>query len=131
VADARTEFRRLLLRGLFWDAQDQGVRLEAALKSAVRGVYTQNGSGQAIIRAQGNGALIEFALPQMASSFTPEAISIAVEGLYSLLDSANTELSTDGNSAPTDAQVFARMLSLLQPSRAHSRGVDFSHLVTA
>jgi hypothetical protein len=129
VARVTTEFSRNLLRGLVWDAQDQGLRLEAAIKAACRGKYHETNTGLSIVGASGNGSSVTFALPQAASSFTPDALAVAFTELYDLYESAVAEFVAEGNATPNDAQVIARMLALLKPKR--ERSSDFSQLCTA
>lgn len=129
MAKVTTEFKRNLLRGLQWDADEQGVRLEAALKSACRGRYSETNTGQILVGASGNGSSVTFALPQASSSFSPAAITVAVTDLYDLYVSAVAELAAEDNDSPTDTQVLARMLVLLKPVR--SIGSDYSQLCTA
>lgn len=129
MAKVATEFKRNLLRGIKWDSEAQGVRLETALKTAVRARYSETNTGNYLIGATGNGASVSFALPVASSAYTPDAVASAVSELYDLYESAIAELSADGNDEPTDAQVFARMMALLKPVR--SMGSDYSQLQTA
>jgi hypothetical protein len=113
VAGVTTEFKRNLLRGLAWDAQDRALTLEAVLKEACRARLEETKTGKVLTMAAGNGSQAQFSLPQAASRMSPAEVDSACEQLYTLYESTLVELATDGVDSPTDAQILARMLSLL------------------
>jgi hypothetical protein len=124
VAGANTEFKKLLLKGLFYDAQNRALELEKALRLAVSGQYNSTASGLVIVATAGNGQSVQFALPE--SKYTPFEIAIAVSQLDDLFDDAKSELITDGIASPSDDQIFVRMKELLRPR--NSCGVDYSRM---
>lgn len=113
MAGVTTEFKRNLLRGLAWDAEDRALTLEAVLKEACRARVEETRTGKVLIGVSGNGANAQFALPQAASRLSPAEIDGACEQLYSLYETAIAELDTDEVASPSDAQIKSRMLSLL------------------
>lgn len=117
MAGADTDFKRNLLRGIFWDGEEAtpALDLQAALKAACRARYADTSEGLALVGTSGNGASITFALPN--SNYSQAVISSAVSQLYDLFDEATAELVADGTATPTDEQVLARMLVLLKPVR--------------
>lgn len=135
MAGANSEFKKLLLKGIFYDAQGAGVvgagtgralALQAALRLAVSGQYNSTPNGMVIVATAGNGQSAQFALPQAASQYSPFEISVAVSQLDDLFTDAQTELVTDGITSPTDDQIFARMLELLKPRNSES--IDYSRM---
>jgi hypothetical protein len=114
VAGASVEFKRLLLRGIGWDASKAGVGLRDALQAACQARLEENRSGLALVGAKGNGAEITFGLPQMSSRLTPATIVDSVSQLYDIYEDAVFELGVDQETV-TDESVLARMLTLLQP----------------
>jgi hypothetical protein len=118
VAGASTEFKRLLLKGLRWDAQKAGIRLREALKAACQARLEETKTGLALIGTSGNGASMTFALPQLASAIGQEAIIFAVSQLDDLLTDSEADLITAGNAAPNDDAILAEMLFRLKPRRA-------------
>lgn len=113
MAGVTTEFKRNLLRGLAWDAEDRALRLEAVLKEACRARVEETRTGKVLSAVSGNGASAQYLLPQAASRMSPAEIDGACEQLYSLYESSLAELATEGNTSPNDAQIKSRMLSLL------------------
>lgn len=112
MAGASIEFRRLLLRGLGWDAEKLGITLQTALKCACQGRLEENKTGQQIVGASGNGASITFELPQSSTELTPSKVLESVSQLYDLYEIAVAELEADETTA-TDSAILARMLQLL------------------
>lgn len=112
MAIASVEFRRLLLRGIAWDAEKLGIRLREALKAACQGRLEESKAGQQIVGVSGNGASLTFALPQSSSELTPSRVLNAVSQLYDLYEQTLAELETDEVTA-TDSAITARMLRLL------------------
>ncbi len=113
MAGVTTEFKRNLLRGLAWDAQDRGLSLESVLKEACRARLEETKTGKVLTMAAGNGSQAQFSLPQAASRMSPAEIDAACESLYTLYENTLTELATDGVGSPTDDQIRIRMLTLL------------------
>jgi hypothetical protein len=127
VAGANTDYKRLLIKGIAYDAEEETITLQAALKAAVRGKYDDTGGGYSIIGSAGNGQSVTFQLPQ--SKFQPHEIAIAVSQLDDLYTDAVTELATDDIASPNDSQILARMLALLFPRNEAS--VDYSGMSRA
>jgi hypothetical protein len=113
VAGVTTDFKRNLLRGLAWDAEDRALELETVLKEACRARVEETRTGKVLVGVSGNGASATYALPQSASRISPAEIDGACGQLYSLYEIAIEQLATDGNASPTDDQIRIRMLKLL------------------
>lgn len=118
MATVTTEFKRLLLRGLAWDAADDEATLEDTLKAACRARLSETDSGLVLVSASGNGTQAEYALPQSASSLTPEAVASAVESLLSIFEECNADLVTAGEETPDDEAILEEMLDRLKPVRS-------------
>jgi hypothetical protein len=118
VAQVTVAFRRLLLKGILWDAQEQGVLLAEALKAACRAKYVATNTGANLIGASGNGSSVTFSLPQEASTLTPSAVAEACSELDDLYAEVRADLVTGGTAIPTDGQIYAEMLHNLAPRRS-------------
>lgn len=118
MAGASSEFKRLLLKGVSWDAAKNAIRLSEALQSACQARLSENNRGLIVSSIKGNGAEMVFALPQIASTISPEAVIYAVSQLHDLYEETNADLISAGTAAPTDAQLLAEMLYRLKPKRA-------------
>lgn len=106
-----TEFKRLFLRGIKWDADEAALTLFAGLKAAARARLTNTKTGKVLIGSTGNGHSVEYALPMAGRDVTPRDAAELCEEMLSLFDTAKTNLG----GTPTDDQVFAEMLGLLAP----------------
>lgn len=113
MAGVTTEFKRNLLRGLAWDADDRALTLHNILKEACRARVEESRTGKVLVGVSGNGASVQYALPQAASRMSPAEIDSACEQLYTIYELSIAELATDGIAAPNDTQIKTRMLSLL------------------
>ena len=128
VATLSTDFKRLLLRGIGWDAKKNGLKLEEALRYVCQGKYQDNGDGRSIIATSGNGAAMQFALPQSDVNISPESVSSSCSELYDRYESAKADLVTEGTASPTDESILAEMLDRLIPIRSSysdRRGVAY------
>lgn len=111
-------FKRLFLRGLKWDAEEQSISLHDALKSAARAQLTETRNGLILIGTAGNGHTVNFSLPGNGGGLTPFDIADLLEDLLRRHEEASTNLVAAGTADPTDDQIFTEMLTLLVPVRA-------------
>lgn len=118
-----TDYKRLFLRGLKWDAEDQDKALIDMLKVVARGQLKRVDGGQVVISTSGNGRSTTFATPQ--GEITPVAFTSLLEELLRRYDEAKTYLIDEEDIAePTDDQIFDEMLDKLEP--VTSASMDFS-----
>lgn len=119
-------FRRLLLQGIFWDAQDKGLSLHDALKAACRAILKRTETGDFLVGTSGNGKTAEFEIPASGRGCSPQEIAEETQRLYDLHELAKTALIDGGVATPKDSQVFTEMKSRINPVRTfridHSRG---------
>lgn len=108
-----TAYKRLTLRGLKWDAEAASSTLTAVLKSAAQARLTETAKGKVLIATAANGHTTTFALPQNGASLTPQC---AAEMISDLLDRYDKAVATLGGT-PTDAQIFAEMMAMIEPVR--------------
>ena len=104
-----TDFKRLFLRGIKWDADEAGLTLFAGLKAAARAHLKDTKAGKVLIASTGNGHHVEYALPMSGRDVTPRDATELCEEMLSLYDTAKVNLG----GTPTDDQVFTEMLGLL------------------
>jgi hypothetical protein len=121
---ASVKFRRLLLRGIYWDAQDDSLTLANALKAACRARLTETQNGWTLAGTSGNGTAVSFSVP--VGNFSPEAVASACEDLYTRYEEASAELTAEGDASITDSEIFTRMMRLLVARNEVSH--DFSQL---
>ena len=124
MATLSTEFKRLLARGIRWDAADNGLTFEQALKAACRARLSENQDGRILIGTAGNGASVTFALPQSDANLSPEAIVSAASGLYDSYTTCRADIIAAGTTSPSDDLILSEMLARLV-IRRQSRD-DFS-----
>lgn len=118
-------FRRLLLRGIQWDAQDSAVSLCDALKAACRAKLKITEAGNVLIGTLSNGKSAQFAIPELGRGCSPQEIAEETLRLYELYDVAKAALIAGGTADPTDEQIAADIAYRIQPVRTvrldHSR----------
>lgn len=119
-----TEFKRLFLRGLKWDAEEQTITLTAALKAAARAQLLQTNQGLSLVATSGNGHSTTFALPVSGRDASPQDIAGMLEDLLTRYDAAVEALG----GTPSDDQIFTEMMAMLEAvTEVYS---DFTHLRT-
>jgi hypothetical protein len=106
-----TEFKRLFLRGIKWDADEGATTLFAQLKAIARARLTDTKAGKVLILSLANGHRVDYALPMSGRDVTPRDVVELCEEMLTLFDTAKTNVG----STPTDDQIFAEMLGLLSP----------------
>jgi hypothetical protein len=106
-----TEFKRLFLRGLKWDAEEQTITLAAALKTAARAQLVQTNQGLSLIATSGNGHSTTFSLPVAGRDASPQDIAGMIEDLLTRYGAAEAALG----GTPSDDQIFTEMMALLVP----------------
>ena len=111
-------FRRLLLRTIKWDSEDGGNRLYDSLKAVARARITATSGGKVLISTSVNGKTASYSLPPPGTGFGPGDLAETASALMDLYDEAINNLDADGNTAPTDVQIFNEMLALLVPVRS-------------
>lgn len=119
-------FRRLLLQGIQWDAQDNSLTLLDALKTACRARLNETQAGSFLIGTSSNGKAAQFELPASGRGSSPQEIAEEVQRLYDLYEVAKAALIAGGVATPTDTQIAADMKFRLRPVRSftldHSLG---------
>lgn len=107
-----TEFKRLFLRGLKWDATDASptITLAAALKAAAQAQLVQTSTGLALIATSGNGHSTTFSLPVSGRGAVPQEIAEMIEDLLTRYDAAVATLG----GTPSDDAIFTEMMAMLQ-----------------
>ena len=108
-------FRRLLLQGIQWDSQDNGVSLCEGLKTACRAQLKRTSSGDVLIGTLSNGKSSQFAIPEPGRGCSPQEIAEVVQRLYDLHAVAKAALIAGGVSDPSDEQIAADIKNRLQP----------------
>lgn len=106
-----TAYARLFLRGLAWDASENGETLYNTLKASARAKLTSTEKGQFLTAAAGNGTSVQFGLPSVRDC-TPQEIAELTSQLLDLWDRVYAE-QTD----PTDDEMLTALLAELQPRR--------------
>ena len=109
-----TDYKRLFLRGLKWDAEDASITLAAALKAAARAQLTPTKTGAILTATAGNNHSVTFTLPGAGQGATPAQIAALCEELLRLYDAATAALVASGVPSPTDAQLLTEMLHRLE-----------------
>lgn len=120
MSSATTDFKRLFVQGLKWDAEDQSteespVTFYAALKAASRARLTDNKTGRVLIGSAGNGRTVTFALPMNGQGLTPTDIAELCGEMLRRYDEAKADLVAAGTADPTDDEIYAELLAKLVP----------------
>jgi hypothetical protein len=125
-----TDYKRLFLQGLKWDAEDAGITLAEALKVAARAKLTSVDGGLVLIGVAGNGMSQTFTLPANGANLNPVSAAELCAEMLRRYDEAVADLAgqTPAVESPTDAQIFATMKTLLKAVRSYRS--DFSQLRT-
>lgn len=108
-----TDFKRLFLRGISWDATDASITLTAALKAAARAQLTATATGATLIGTAGNGHSVTFQLPSSGQGASPQDITELCEELITRYDAAVVALVASGVASPSDDQILTEMLALM------------------
>ena len=106
-----TNWKRLFLRGVKWDAASGSVTLINQLKTVAQARLTDTAKGRALVSTSGNGRTVTFQIPANGAGVTALEIVDLIEELHRLYESAVSYLG----GSPTDDQIFAEMLRLLEP----------------
>jgi len=101
-----------VLECIYWDAQDDGITLEAALKAYARARFTETKSGLVLTSTSANGKSVQRQLPPGVSHV--EASELISE-LRRLREEVVAAFVSAGIATPTDEQVVAEMLVRLTP----------------
>lgn len=111
---ASTTFKKLLLRGIKWDAEAQTLTLADALKAAVQAKFSSSTSkGRFLSGTSQAGHAVSFTLPSHRDA-TPQEIAEATLELLELFEAVVAELG----GSPTDDEVLTAMLAKLIPCRS-------------
>ncbi len=108
---ATAEFIRLFVRGLKWDAADQAISFEAALKNASRARLEVAGKGKVLVGSSSSGTSVSYALPSVGD-VTAEDIATICSLLLDAVDSAKA-----ATPSITDDALFAAILAGIAPVR--------------
>ena len=110
-----TDFKRLFLRGHKWHSEDHGLTLADALKAAARAQLIEVKGGKVLTQTAANGATFTFTLPANGQGLSPSAVAETIERLLREYDAASAAIIAAGTSTPSDDQIFAEMMAMLQP----------------
>jgi hypothetical protein len=115
-----TDYKRLFLRGIKWDAEDArpALRLEAALKAAARAQLTPTKGGVVLTGTAGNNHSVTFSLPAAGQGASPHQIAILCEELIKLYEDSKAALIASGVETPSDDQLLTEILDRLQPIKS-------------
>lgn len=123
-----TDFKRLFLRGIRWDATDAGISLADGLKLSARSQLTRTSTGLYLIGTAGNGHTASFSVPVGLRDSSPQEIAGMIEEFITRYDAAVAALAAAGNASPSDDQILTEMLALMTAvTEVYS---DFSQLRT-
>jgi hypothetical protein len=100
---------RGLLRCIYLGAQSSSITLTSALQAALLARYSETNRGRFIVGTSANGSSVSFSIPP---GLSPADVFSAVEELIELYEL--TEAAA--GASPSDAELFATMMSELQPS---------------
>lgn len=116
----RTAFKRLLLQGILWDAQENGLRLHDALKAACRAKLKESKSGNFLVGTSGNGKTANFEVPASGRGLNAQEIAEILQCLYELYGFSKDSLIASGITSPNDTQIAAEMRFRLNPVRSYT-----------
>jgi hypothetical protein len=108
-----TDFKRLFLRGLKWDSEDQGLTLAEALKASARAQLVEVNGGKILTQTAANGGTFTFTLPANGQGLSPSAVAETIERLLREYDAATAAVIAAGTPSPTDEQIFTEMMAQL------------------
>lgn len=111
-----TNYKRLFLRGLKWDAEDAGKPLLDILKVAARARLTNTQTGAVLRSASGNGKTVEFSLPVNGQGLSPQDAAELCEEMFGLYETAAAGLDVDPTAA-NEGVIYPEMLALLTPTQ--------------
>lgn len=120
-----TNYKRLFLRGLKWDAEDSGQSLLEVLKTASRARLTSTQTGAVLRSTAGNGKTVEFSLPANGQGLSPQDAAELCEEIFGLYEAAAAGLSVAATAA-NESVIFPEMLALL--TSAHEVHADYAEL---
>lgn len=121
-----TDYKRLFLRSLKWDAEDSSLSLLDTLKIAARARISETSKGKVLVGTAANGKSASFAIP--AGSINNADLVCLCGEMVDRHEEAIRLLAarTVPIASPTQTQIFDEMLALLQP--AYSVCSDYSFL---
>lgn len=106
-----TSYKKLFLRGLYWDAQDNSDTLEDTLKAAARAQLNRTEQGLYLLGSSSKGHSVQYSLPSLRDA-TPQEISELCSQLFDLYEE---KAASPGG---TDAAIYAAMLATFKPIRS-------------
>lgn len=108
-----TSYKRLFLRGLKWDSEDQGKPILDVLKTVARARLVDTASGSVLRSTSGNGATVEFALPAGGQGITPQDAAELCEEIFTFYEVAAAGIGKNPSNPADEAAIYAEMLALL------------------
>lgn len=120
---ASTEFFRLFIRGLAWDAEQNGATLEATLQAAAQARLTDTQRGKVLIGTGSQGTTVNYTLPSVGDITAQDIATVCSE----LLDHVDAIKADDADI--TDAELKTALLArypVFAPKRVRSFRPDFS-----
>lgn len=115
---ATADFIRLFVRGLKWDADEQAITFEQALKNASRARLEVSSKGKVLIGTASGGTSVSYALPAIGDITADDVVSICSQ-LLDVVDRIKA-----ATPAVTDAALYTAVLADVAPVR--STRPDFS-----
>ena len=114
MANIETDIKRLFVRTLQWDADDDSVTFFTKLKAFARARMTQTKNGLIIIETEGNGHVSKFRIPHEMSTTDVAAMCGETIRRY---EEAIAALGVDGSSVGQNAAIAAEILDNLYAVR--------------
>ena len=120
MGSATTDFKRLFVQGLKWDADDlttagTPTTFLAALRTASRARLKENSDGRVLTGSMGNGKTVTFTLPMNGRDLTPTNIAELCGEMLRRYDNAKDDLVAAGSDSPTDEEIYNELLGKLVP----------------
>jgi len=111
VAQLKAELKRAALSSLYRQAQKTSTALADALANFQDANWQQLKRGKLVIASTGAGDSVTYSIPQVWQSFTQDEFLCLTQELIEVYSSALVTLSAQGNSSPSDDDIFATMLA--------------------
>lgn len=112
MAKVSTEYKRLFLRGVKWDATGT-TTLADVLKALAQASYASTKAGEVKVITGASVGSVQYSLPQNGRGLTPET---AAELIGEMLDRYDKAVSDLGGT-PSDDAIYAEMMANLMPVR--------------
>lgn len=111
MAQLKAELKQAALQSLYRKAQKNSTALIDALGNFQDANWDQLKRGKTVIASSGAGHSVTFAIPQVWQSFTQDEFLCLTAELINVYNDARITLSSNGNSTPSDDDIFNTMLA--------------------